>query len=195
MIFGLHPLFGFLPLLLYIVLMMMGKDMNVSVLLCVILGAILTGESITGFADTLYASLGSFCALIGFIIVLGSGLAEVLSQTKVAHNLVYMVVNRFKLKSKKMAILISMITSTLLVSLLGTLAGSNAIIAPILMSGVIELAQEYCTEARSGEWADFAANSTGVVLAALLGHFVLRRHIHPKNKDNDSKEQGGRARD
>ena len=62
MIFGLHPLFGFLPLLLYIVLMMMGKDMNVSVLLCVILGAILTGESITGFADTLYASLGSFCA-------------------------------------------------------------------------------------------------------------------------------------
>lgn len=121
MIFGLHPLFGFLPLLLYIVLMMMGKDMNVSVLLCVILGAILTGESITGFADTLYASLGSFCALIGFIIVLGSGLAEVLSQTKVAHNLVYMVVNRFKLKSKKMAILISMITSTLLVSLLGTL--------------------------------------------------------------------------
>ena len=133
MIFGLHPLFGFLPLLLYIVLMMMGKDMNVSVLLCVILGAILTGESITGFADTLYASLGSFCALIGFIIVLGSGLAEVLSQTKVAHNLVYMVVNRFKLKSKKMAILISMITSTLLVSLLGTLAGSNAIIAPILI--------------------------------------------------------------
>ena len=92
MIFGLHPLFGFLPLLLYIVLMMMGKDMNVSVLLCVILGAILTGESITGFADTLYASLGSFCALIGFIIVLGSGLAEVLSQTKVAHNLVYTVV-------------------------------------------------------------------------------------------------------
>ena len=122
MIFGLHPLFGFLPLLLYIVLMLMGKDMNVSVLLCVILGAILTGESITGFANTIYASLGSFCALIGFIIVLGSGLAEVLGRTNVAKNLVYTVVNRFKPKSKKMAILISMITSTLLVSLLGTVA-------------------------------------------------------------------------
>lgn len=133
MIFGLHPLFGFLPLLLYIILMLRGKDMNVSVLLCVILGAILTGESITGFANTIYASLGSFCALIGFIIVLGAGLAEVLSRTNVARNLVYTVVNRFKLKSKKMAILISMITSTLLVSLLGTLAGSNAIIAPILI--------------------------------------------------------------
>lgn len=133
MIFDLNPLFGFLPLLLYIVLMMMGKDMNVSVLLCVILGAILTGESITGFANTISKSLGSFCALIGFIIVLGSGLAEILSRTHVANNLVYTVVNKFKLKSKKMAILISMFTSTLLVALLGTLAGSNAIIAPILI--------------------------------------------------------------
>lgn len=101
MIFGLHPLFGFLPLLLYIVLMLRGKDMNVSVLLCVILGAILNGESILGFASTISKALSSFCALIGFIIVLGAGLAEVLSQTKVAHNLVYNVVNRFKLRSKK----------------------------------------------------------------------------------------------
>ena len=128
MIFGLNPLWGFLPLLLYIILMLRGKDMNVSVLLCVILGAILTGESITGFAGVIYESLGSFCAMIGFIIVLGAGLAEVLNQTKVAHNLVYTVVNRFKLRSKKAAILISMVTSTLMVSLLGTLAGSNAII-------------------------------------------------------------------
>ena len=118
MIFDLNPLWGFLPLLLYIVLMLRGKDMNVSVLLCVILGAVLNGESILGFANTIYKSLGSFCALIGFII---------------AHNLVYTVVNRFKLKSKRAAILISMVTSTLMVSLLGTLAGSNAIIAPILI--------------------------------------------------------------
>ena len=133
MIFNLNPLWGFLPLLLYIILMLMGKDMNVSVLLCVILGAVLNGESIMGFANTIKNSLGSFCAMIGFIIVLGSGLAEVLSRTRVAHNLVYTVVSRFKLKNKKMAILISMATSTLMVSLLGTLAGSNAIIAPILI--------------------------------------------------------------
>lgn len=42
-----------------------------------------------------------------------------------------MVVNRFKLKSKKMAILISMITSTLLVSLLGTLAGAPTPSSPL----------------------------------------------------------------
>ena len=41
-------------------------------------------------------------------------------------------------------------------------------IAPILMSGVIELMQA-CTENRSGEWLDFYANSLGAVLAALIG--------------------------
>ena len=42
-------------------------------------------------------------------------------------------------------------------------------LAPIIMSGMIELLQEYCTTTRSGEWFDFAANSTGVTLAALFG--------------------------
>lgn len=55
-----------------------------------------------------------------------------------------------------------------------------AIVAPILMSGVIELVQEYCTTTRSGDWADFAANSTGVLLALLLAVTVLRRVVHPK---------------
>ena len=42
-------------------------------------------------------------------------------------------------------------------------------LTPILMSGVIELLQEYCTTYRGGEWLDFAANSTGVTLAAIIG--------------------------
>lgn len=139
MILGLPPILGFLPLLLYIFLMLKGKDMNVSVLLCVVLGAILTGESITGFGKVLQGSLSSFLSLIGFIIVLGSGLGEVLSQTKVAHNIVHFVIGRSKIKSKKQAILISMTTSTVLVSMLGTLAGSNAIIAPIIIPIVASL--------------------------------------------------------
>ena len=50
----------------------------------------------------------------------------------------------------------------------------GGIIAPALMSGGIELLQEYCTENRGGEWLDFAANCTGVVLGALFGFFVSR---------------------
>jgi len=44
----------------------------------------------------------------------------------------------------------------------------TAIAAPILMSGIIELAQEYLTTCRSGDWMDFLANSIGVLLALAL---------------------------
>lgn len=46
---------------------------------------------------------------------------------------------------------------------------------PIIMGGVIELLQEYCTGGhRSGDWLDFAADATGVTLAALIGLLILR---------------------
>lgn len=46
--------------------------------------------------------------------------------------------------------------------------------APIIMSGVLELLQEYCTFGhRGGDWLDLAANATGVTLAALLGGIFL----------------------
>ena len=49
-----------------------------------------------------------------------------------------------------------------------------SVVFPIMMSGIIELLQAYCTTNRSGEWLDFAANSFGVVLAFIAGNFVLR---------------------
>ncbi len=51
-----------------------------------------------------------------------------------------------------------------------------AFIAPIVMSGIIELLQEYCTKTRQGEWTDLLANSIGVVLAAVIGLILLRLH-------------------
>ncbi len=50
-----------------------------------------------------------------------------------------------------------------------------SVVFPIMMSGIIELLQAYCTTNRSGEWLDFAANSLGVILAFMAGNFVLRR--------------------
>ena len=47
-------------------------------------------------------------------------------------------------------------------------------LCPILMSGIIELLQEYCTGGRrSGEWLDLAANAAGVTLAAIIGLVIL----------------------
>lgn len=50
----------------------------------------------------------------------------------------------------------------------------GAVLCPILMGGAIELLQECCTTYRGGDWFDFLANSTGVVLATLFAYFVLR---------------------
>ena len=58
----------------------------------------------------------------------------------------------------------------------------GAIILPIALSGIIELLQSYCTEHRGGDWMDFAANSLGVLLAALAGLYILRPIIWRKKK-------------
>lgn len=55
-----------------------------------------------------------------------------------------------------------------------------AVVLPVLMSGCIELVQAYCTETRSGDWADFAANSSGVLLALPVGR-CLRKYFSSLN--------------
>ena len=47
-------------------------------------------------------------------------------------------------------------------------------VAPIVMSGIIELLQEYCTATRNGDWLDLLANSIGVTIGAVFGLIVLR---------------------
>ena len=45
-----------------------------------------------------------------------------------------------------------------------------AFVAPIVMSGLIELAQAHLTGGnRSGDWLDFVANTIGVVLGNVIG--------------------------
>ncbi len=51
-----------------------------------------------------------------------------------------------------------------------------AVVSPILMSGLIEILQAYCTGGRrSGDWMDFLANSIGVVLGLVVGLTGMRR--------------------
>lgn len=57
----------------------------------------------------------------------------------------------------------------------------GAVACPILFSGTIELLQEYATTYRGGDWMDFLANTTGVVLATLFAWYVLRPRIVGKS--------------
>lgn len=55
--------------------------------------------------------------------------------------------------------------------------------APILLGGLVEILQAYCTTTRSGDWWDFAADTLGVLLAFPIGYFCLRpiaRRWHTK---------------
>ena len=56
-------------------------------------------------------------------------------------------------------------------------------LAPVMMSGLIEILQATCTGGRrSGEWLDFAANSIGVTLAAIGGIIWMKiRNRKAKN--------------
>ena len=44
-----------------------------------------------------------------------------------------------------------------------------ALVGMIILGGVVELGQAYCTTTRSGEWLDFYADSVGVLLGNAFG--------------------------
>ncbi|HHY36863.1 MAG TPA: TRAP transporter large permease subunit [Firmicutes bacterium] len=133
MLGNLHPLFGLVPLILYIVLAFKEVQPVLSVFICVLVGAVLIQQPLLGLGGVIAEALGSFLSLIGLIIMLGSGLGAVLRRTGVADNLVHLVMHKIGVNTEKKAILATMVTSVLLVSLLGTLAGANAILAPIVI--------------------------------------------------------------
>ncbi|WP_040213503.1 Na+/H+ antiporter NhaC family protein [Clostridium polynesiense] len=133
MIFNLSPIFALIPLVIYIILAF--KDINpvLNVVICVVLSAIITKQPFSSMGGVIAESLGSFLGMIGFIIMMGSALGAILKKTGVAEYLVLSLMKKIGIDSEKKAILASMITSIVLVSLLGTLAGANAIIAPIVI--------------------------------------------------------------
>ena len=48
-------------------------------------------------------------------------------------------------------------------------------IGPVAMSGLIELAQAYCTTDRSGDWLDLAAKAIGALAGIVLSGMLTRK--------------------
>lgn len=134
MIFGLPPIFGLFPLILYIVLAFR-KDIHpvVNVIICVLIGAIMIKQPVLGLGAVISKSLGSFLGLVGFIIMMGSGMAVILKKTGVSENLVNALMRKIGVNTQNKAILATMITSCLMTMFLGTLTGGNAVITPIII--------------------------------------------------------------
>lgn len=126
-------LLGLAPLLIYIVLVFRDTDILAATAICVVIGALLSHQSLTSFGAALANSMSSFLALVGLIIMLGRGLGEVLNSTKVSHTIVHRIIYGIGVDTEKKAMLGIMLACLVIVGLLGTMAGGNAIIAPIVL--------------------------------------------------------------
>jgi H+/gluconate symporter-like permease len=126
-------LLGLTPLLIYIVLVFRGVDILPATAICVVIGALLSHQSLLSFGTALADSMGSFLALVGLIIMLGRGLGEVLNATRVSHTIVHLIIYSIGIDTEKRAMLGIMLACLVVVGLLGTMAGGNAIIAPIVL--------------------------------------------------------------
>lgn len=160
MIFDLPPLLGLLPLLLYIVMLLKGADLVFATFTTVVVAAVFTGQSLQSFGMGLVDGMGSFLAVIGFIVILGAGLGRVLTKTGVAQTLVHFILDIVGIKTKTRAIIAITVAASLLTAMLGTSNGAIAILAPIVIPVVARLG--------------FTKSSIGVLLhgAACTGLFL-----------------------
>lgn len=173
MILGLPPILGVLPVVVYLVITLMGFDIYLATLIGVAIGAILTGQSLTELGAIIATSLGSFLGLVGFIIMMGSGLGEVLKQTKIAHYIVNTVIEKTNIKSSGQGVLITMFISMILVAMLGTVAGANAIIAPI----VIPILAMLGTSPGTLGIAFFGGGFTGLILGPFTPNVIVAMEL------------------
>ena len=126
-------LLGLSPLVIYIVLVFRNVDILPATAVCVVIGAVLSRQTPASFGAALADSMGSFLALVGLIIMLGRGLGEVLNATRVSHTIVHRIIYTIGVDTEKKAMLGIMAACLVVVGLLGTMAGGNAVIAPIVL--------------------------------------------------------------
>ena len=119
-------------IILYAVMLFRNVDPLVATALCVGIGFLWNLSSPIDIGNIVAGALGSFMALVGFIIMLGRGLGEVLTHTQVSHTLVHQIVYGIGINTQRRAKTGIVLSSFIIVALLGTLAGGLAILAPSL---------------------------------------------------------------
>lgn len=121
-----------LIIVLYACLVFRNVEPLVATSLCVGCGFLFNLSSPLKIGMIIENSLGSFLALVGFIIMLGRGLGEILNQAQISHTLVYKIVYGIGVNTQRRVKIGVIISSIIIVAVLGTLAGGLAILAPIL---------------------------------------------------------------
>ncbi|WP_051267271.1 SLC13 family permease [Nakamurella lactea] len=126
-------LWGLVPIVLYAALALMSVDVVLATAAALLVAAVMSRTGPLALGEQLATSLGSFVAVIGLIIMLGAGLGRVAQETGAAQLLVKVVMQRVGLSTPTRVQIGIMLSSLILVGALGTLAGANAILAPIVI--------------------------------------------------------------
>lgn len=126
-------LWGLIPLLVFIILVFRKWHPVAAIGTSIIVGAVMAGKGPVEIATSIKGGMGSFMAYVGLIIMAGAGLGKITEKTGVARRIVYFVMNKIGVNTPNRAMIGTMIASPLLVAMLGTLAGANALIAPVVI--------------------------------------------------------------
>lgn len=120
-----------LIIIFYAILVFKNIDPLIATAVCVILGFIFNKSSPLDIGMSFESALSSFLALIGFIIMLGRGLGEILAYTGVSQTLVYKIIYTIGVNTKNKVKVGIIISTLIIVGMLGTLAGGLSILAPV----------------------------------------------------------------
>lgn len=126
-------LIAMVPMVIFLIMTLMGKNYTFSVGIAAVLGCILTGQGPVDFAKILVANLGGTLGQVGLIVMFGSGLGLMMDASGINKTLVHFVVKKIGVNSEKKGMAAVLASSILMVVLIGTLNGGNAVIAPILL--------------------------------------------------------------
>jgi predicted histidine transporter YuiF (NhaC family) len=130
---GKAGLWGLVPIGIYAVLALLGVDVVLATIGALVIAAVMTRTGPIPLGAQMATSLGSLVAVIGAIILLGAGLGQVTQETGAAQALIRFVMGRIGLNTRTRVQIGIMVSSLILVGALGTLAGANAILAPIII--------------------------------------------------------------
>jgi H+/gluconate symporter-like permease len=126
-------LWGLIPIALYAVLALIGMDIMVATVVAIVSAFLVLLPAPTAIGGVLGESVGDQITLIGLIIMLGAGLAEVLRATGVSGTIVRAIMRTVGEKNRTAVTLGIMLSCLILVAALGTLAGALAIAVPLLL--------------------------------------------------------------
>lgn len=122
-----------LPLIIFIVFALLGKGNYLGMFLGIIVGFFLTGQDLVSLTNAYTAAISSSTTVIGLLIMFGTGLGVLMTEARITHTLVYWIVKRIGINTRAKGKIVLILSSILVCGLLGTLAGGNAIISPILI--------------------------------------------------------------